>query len=169
MIKAEVNVTGRITRNAMIRTDKSGKPYVAFAMAISLPDAKNTTNEVAIFVSIPNGQQRTPELPSVALWMSGRRMTTLSFISQRTSLLPKESQILIQSLVSSRLSDTFVMTRFMKRRAIRTVIRSLYSLPILQRRLEMTSSVHGLTSVVSLRRMQALKPSNRTGCCPRLM
>lgn len=57
MIKAEVNVTGRITRNAMIRTDKSGKPYVAFAMAISLPDAKNTTNEVAIFVSIPNGQQ----------------------------------------------------------------------------------------------------------------
>ena len=26
-------------------------------MAISLPDAKNTTNEVAIFVSIPNGQQ----------------------------------------------------------------------------------------------------------------
>ena len=57
MIKAEVNVTGRITRNAMIRTDKSGKPYVAFAMAISLPDAKNTTNEVAIFVSILNGQQ----------------------------------------------------------------------------------------------------------------
>lgn len=57
MIKAEVNVTGRITRNAMIRTDKSGKPYVAFAMAISLPDAKKTTNEVAIFVSIPNGQQ----------------------------------------------------------------------------------------------------------------
>lgn len=57
MIKAEVNVTGRITRNAMIRTDKSGKPYVAFAMAVCLPDAKNTTNEIVIFVSIPNGQQ----------------------------------------------------------------------------------------------------------------
>lgn len=57
MIKAEVNVIGRITRNAVIRTDKNGKPYVAFAMAITLPDAKNTTTEVPVFVSIPNGQQ----------------------------------------------------------------------------------------------------------------
>lgn len=59
MIKAEVNVTGRITRNAMIRTDKSGKPYVAFAMAISLPDAKNTTNEVAIQTDLATYTENT--------------------------------------------------------------------------------------------------------------
>ena len=70
MIKAEVNVTGRITRNAMIRTDKSGKPYVAFAMAISLPDAKNTTNEVASFVSIANGQQT-----DLAIYTENTRVT----------------------------------------------------------------------------------------------
>ena len=57
MIKVEVNVIGRITRNAVIRTDKNSNPYVAFAMAINLPDAKNVTTEVPVFVSIPNGKQ----------------------------------------------------------------------------------------------------------------
>lgn len=70
MIKAEVNVTGRITRNAMIRTDKTGKPYVAFTVAVSLPDAKNVTNEVIIYVSVPNGQQT-----DLALYTENTRVT----------------------------------------------------------------------------------------------
>ena len=57
MIKAEVNVTGRITRSAVTRTDKNGNPYVAFAMSVRLNDPKSTVNEVEIFVSVPNGQQ----------------------------------------------------------------------------------------------------------------
>ena len=70
MIKAEVNVTGRIKRSAQIRTDKSGKPYLGFAMAVGLPDAKNTTNEVDIFVSVPNGQQS-----ELALYTENTRIT----------------------------------------------------------------------------------------------
>lgn len=70
MIKAEVNVTGRIKRSAQIRTDKSGKPYLAFVMALSLPDPKTTSSEVDIFVSVPNGQQS-----ELAMYTENTRVT----------------------------------------------------------------------------------------------
>ena len=70
MIKAEVNVTGRIKRNAAIRTDKSGKPYVAFIMAVTLTDPKTTTNDVDIFVSVPDGTQA-----DLAMYTENTRVT----------------------------------------------------------------------------------------------
>ena len=57
MIKAEVNVTGRIKRSAMVRNDRNGEPCMAFIMAVSLPDKKTGTNEVEIHVTIPNSKQ----------------------------------------------------------------------------------------------------------------
>lgn len=57
MIKAEVNVTGTIRRNAAMRTDKSGKNYLAFMMGTNLPDSMITSHEIEIHVTDPDGQQ----------------------------------------------------------------------------------------------------------------
>ena len=58
MIKAEVNVIGTITRNAVVRTDKNNNPYLAFAMSVNLTSPfDQVITPLTVFVSVPDGKQ----------------------------------------------------------------------------------------------------------------
>ncbi len=57
MIKANVTVTGRITRSAQIRTDKNNKPYLSFVVTLVLQDVKTKQKSVDIVVTDANGTQ----------------------------------------------------------------------------------------------------------------
>ena len=70
MIKAEVNVTGTVKRNAGIRTDRNNNPYLSLIMTVCLPDAKQTNHSIDVFVSLPNAHQG-----DVATYTEGMRIT----------------------------------------------------------------------------------------------
>lgn len=57
MIKANVTVTGRITRSAQIRTDKNNKPYLSFVVTLVLQDVKTKQKSIDIVVTDANGTQ----------------------------------------------------------------------------------------------------------------
>lgn len=57
MIRANVTVTGKITKSAQIRTDKNGKPYLSFVVTLVLQDAKTKQKSVDIVVTDVNGTQ----------------------------------------------------------------------------------------------------------------
>lgn len=57
MIRAKCNITGTITKEAVVRTDKNHKSYLSFILTVKLPDPKLTQKEINIFVAMYNGQQ----------------------------------------------------------------------------------------------------------------
>lgn len=57
MIRAEVNITGTISRNAVVRTDRNNNPYLAFAMMVNLSSATDQPTHIYIYVSVPDGKQ----------------------------------------------------------------------------------------------------------------
>ena len=57
MIKAAVNITGTIKRNAGIRTDKNGKAFLSITMNVFLPEDSEKRTPIEVFVYIPNPQQ----------------------------------------------------------------------------------------------------------------
>ena len=70
MIKAEVNVTGTVKRNAGIRTDRNNNPYLSLLLTVCLPDAKQTNHSIDVFVSLPNARQE-----DVYTYTEGSRLT----------------------------------------------------------------------------------------------
>ena len=70
MIKAEVNVTGTVKRNAGIRTDRNNNPYLSLLLTVCLPDAKRTNHSIDVFVSLPNARQE-----DVYTYTEGSRLT----------------------------------------------------------------------------------------------
>ena len=70
MIKAEVNVTGTVKRNAGIRTDRNNNPYLSLILTVCLPDAKQTNHSIDVFVSLPNARQE-----DVYTYTEGSRLT----------------------------------------------------------------------------------------------
>ena len=70
MIKAEVNVTGTVKRNAGIRTDRNNNPYLSLILTVFLPDAKQTNHSIDVFVSLPNARQE-----DVYTYTEGSRLT----------------------------------------------------------------------------------------------
>lgn len=57
MIRAKVNITGTITKEAVVRTDKNHKSYLSFILTVRLSDPKISQKEVNIFVAMYNGKQ----------------------------------------------------------------------------------------------------------------
>lgn len=70
MIKAEVNVSGIITRSAVVRTNKENNPYLSFMVAVNVHDAKTGSNRVDILVSVPGAPQ-----PMLGDYAEGRRVS----------------------------------------------------------------------------------------------
>ena len=70
MIKAEVNVTGTVKRNAGIRTDRNNNPYLSLILTVCLPDAKQTNHSIDVLVSLPNAHQE-----DVATYTEGMRIS----------------------------------------------------------------------------------------------
>ena len=69
MIKAEVTITGTISRSAAVRTDKKSNPYLSFLMAVKLKDEKQTSKTIDVFVSHSNAQQS-----DIAVFAEGQRV-----------------------------------------------------------------------------------------------
>lgn len=175
MIKAEVNVIGRITRNAVIRTDKNSNPYVAFAMAINLPDAKNVTTEVPVFVSIPNGKQEdlNTYVENVRVAVSGtmdvRKKDDALVFYLTANLLSTECVADLDAITGElsfrgHLRSDKIFEEKTDKNGNPFLVFSAYSAEKIGR----TSSAHGSTSVASQRRMQVSIPSSPIGCFPKL-
>lgn len=66
MIKADVKVTGTVKRNAAVKTNRNGQPYLSFIMTVAIPDAKEEgkSGKVDILVTrLGAGQADAAALP----------------------------------------------------------------------------------------------------------
>mgnify|MGYP000214111298 CR=1 FL=1 len=85
MIRAKVNITGTITKEAVVRTDKNHKSYLSFILTVRLSDPKISQKEVNIFVAMYNGKQEDLSILTIGKqvvvsgeWIFTRKKTFLS-------------------------------------------------------------------------------------------
>lgn len=84
MIKCDVTVCGIISRGAMLRTDKEGRPYTAFALNVVIPARSGINKTIEVNVTKDGGSEE-----QLADYVIGRRIEvtgTLYFHKQSENL-----------------------------------------------------------------------------------
>ena len=96
MIKAEVTMTGTISRSAVVRTDKNNNPFLSLLTTVQLKDEKQSTKNIDVFVSYPNGQQS-----DIALFVEGKRVQ----LSGTMDIRKKNDQLVFYLTASNLTTD----------------------------------------------------------------
>ena len=96
MIKAEVTMTGTISRSAVVRTDKNNHPFLSLLTTVQLKDEKQSTKNIDVFVSYPNGQQS-----DIALFVEGKRVQ----LSGTMDIRKKNDQLVFYLTASNLTTD----------------------------------------------------------------
>lgn len=77
MIKLSVNVTGTITRSAVMRTNRDGVKYMSFTLKVNIPDRKGLMHPLSISVSRDGSEDE------LAMFTESQRLAVAGSLTMR--------------------------------------------------------------------------------------